>query len=54
MLTTVDEGYTTDDYGPCEEEQVSRPHVHNGIVRTEILEYIVTMPRNNDLCVTNM
>jgi hypothetical protein len=49
ILTTIEEGYNTDRYGPRENEEEGRQCNPDREVRAKILEYVVTSLRNNVL-----
>ena len=49
IFTTVEEGYNADRHGPRVNEEVGRQCDPVIDVRAKILEYVVTMSRNNVL-----
>jgi hypothetical protein len=51
LFTTVDERYDTDRRWPCPDEEIRGWHIHQGRERANILEYVITMARNNILYV---
>ena len=51
MLTAINERYTADRHGPCVVQVEGLRHEYNGETGAEVLEYVVTMSRNNVLCI---
>ena len=49
ILTAINERYTTNRHRPCIVEEEGRWRHHNGEAGAEILEYVITVSRNNVL-----
>jgi hypothetical protein len=53
ILTTIETRYTTDHYGPRVEENEGQRRIRGSHDRAEILKYVVTIRRNNVLCISS-